>query len=107
MENYCLVGQYMAEVIGKAQRPVPRVVLGPLKTATQVRCAFRRLGQAILDQKIPPKVGSATAYCVAGAARALELETAERVCRQLDQLAELAYRQPRNGSSALLLESAT
>ena len=70
-------------------RPVPRVVLGPLRTATQIRCAFRRLGQAVLDAKITPKVAGSAAYCVAGAARALELETAERIGRQLEALSEV------------------
>ena len=64
----------------------PRVVLGPLKTPTQVRSAFRRLGQAVLDGKIQPKTANSAMYAVAGASRALELEVAERMSRQLDAL---------------------
>lgn len=67
----------------KVKRPV---VLGPLKTATQIRVAFKRLGQAVLDGKILPKVAGTAAYCVAGAGRALEIETAERLSRQLAEL---------------------
>jgi hypothetical protein len=88
----------MLDGVEKTTRPVPRVVLGPLKTATQIRCAFRRLGQAVLDGKIPPKVANSAMYAVSGAGRALELETAERVSRQL---AEIEHRP--NGS--LLLQA--
>lgn len=76
----------MADVAVKASRPVPRVVLGPLKTATQIRCAFRRLGQAVLDGKVVPKVANSAMYAVAGAGRCLEIETAERLSLQLAQL---------------------
>jgi hypothetical protein len=70
----------------KVEPPVPRVVLGPLKTATQIRCAFRRLGQAVLDGKIVPKVANSAMYAVSGAGRALELEIAERMSGQLAQI---------------------
>lgn len=41
------------DVKAESGRPIPRVVLGPLKTHTQLRMAFRRVGQAVLDGKIP------------------------------------------------------
>jgi hypothetical protein len=71
---------------GGVNNPHPRVVLGPLKTATQIRCAFRRLGQAVLDGKIPPKTANSAMYAVSGAGRALELEIAERLSGQLAQV---------------------
>jgi hypothetical protein len=70
----------------KAVTPHPRVLLGKLETATQVRCAFRRLGQAVLDGKIVPKVANSAMYALSGAGRALELEIAERMSAQLNQL---------------------
>jgi len=71
----------------EAAKPLPRIHLGPLKTATQIRVAFRRVGQAVLDGKIVPRVAGAAAYCIAGAARALELELAAQLSSQLAQIA--------------------
>jgi len=67
----------------KSGHPNPRLNLGPLKTATQIRMAFKRLGQAVLDQRVSPKVANSAMYAVAGAARAFEIEVAERLAQRL------------------------
>jgi hypothetical protein len=43
----------------------------------------------VLDGKIVPKIANSAMYAVAGAARCLELETAERIGRQLEALSEV------------------
>ena len=75
----------MAERKAKSTTPT-RVLIGPLKTATQVRTACRRIGQGVLDGKIAPKVANSALYAIAGAKAALELETAERLSRQLETI---------------------
>lgn len=57
-----------------------------MRTATQVRGAFKRLGQAVIDGRIEPKKANSAMYAVSGAARCLEVEVAERLARQLETL---------------------
>jgi hypothetical protein len=42
----------------------------------------------VLDGKIAPKIANSALFAVSGAAKALELETAERVSHQLEQVQE-------------------
>ena len=71
----------MTDETDKSKNPVPR--LGTLRTASDIRRAFVRLGNAVLEGTISPKVANSAAYCVAGAGRARELELAEQLSRQL------------------------
>ena len=86
----------------KSLNPHPRrVLLGPLRTPTQIRGALRRLGQAVADGKLEPKRANAAIFAVSGAAKMLELEMAAGMQRQLKEL----QRQPLPSHPALIHEN--
>lgn len=75
------------------KRPDPPLHIGPLTTASRIRCAFTRLANAVLKGRIKPEQSNAAAYCIAGASKALELEIIERGVEQLRKRNELRERE--------------
>ena len=68
------------------QKNPPPVRLGRLQTASDVRRAFKRLGDAVLAGIIEPKRANSAMYAVAGAAKAIEIELAERLDRRAERI---------------------
>jgi hypothetical protein len=77
-----------ASTKGKNPSPpaAPPVRLGRLRNASDIRCAFKCLGNAVLAGKLDPKRANSAMYAVAGAARALEIELTEEALRAASAL---------------------
>jgi hypothetical protein len=84
----------VAEDAAKPKDP-PQLHIGPLTSASRIRCAFTRLANAVLRGRIRPEVSNAAAYCIAGASKALELELLEKGFRELARRNELRERELR------------
>lgn len=81
----------MADRARKFADPPP-IRVGALTSASRIRCAFQRLANAVLRGQIEPQRANAAAYCIAGAAKAFEMELIERGFNELARRNDLRER---------------
>ncbi len=93
----------MSDPAAKPGDPPP-VRLGRLQTASDVRRACKRVGDAVLDGRVDPRRANSALYAVSGAAKAIELEIAERLERRLADIGQ-GGQPPRDASLTLARES--
>jgi hypothetical protein len=73
-----------------------------LDSPSKVRCAYTRLAMAVLDRVIDTTVANSTAFQIAGAAKALELEFVEKALLKAATLRH--QREQRSTSMALVVD---